>query len=271
MNITILTDNPESWYIFYVKELIKVLSKKNNVNHIFDKSDIKNGDIMFILSCEKILSSKYLKFHKNNIVIHPSKLPLGKGWSPLAWQILDNQNSIPFSLFEANEGLDSGDIYFVRYLYLKGHEINDEIKELQGKMFNEMVLEFVDNYKEIIPIKQEGQESFFSKRTNLDRLPFFVKDFRVGYNAMNNDYGKIEEIADWIRENKIENHVFLFSASSFTNLAVYQLFREFPNNTYIDIGTCLTPMMDMPTHRGYLQAFWTYKINDDIKKICIWN
>jgi len=106
---------------------------------------------------------------------------------------------------------------------------------------------------------------------NLDRLPFFVKDFRVGYNAMINDYGKIEEIAEWIRENNIENHVFLFSASSFTNLAVYQLFREFPNNTYIDIGTCLTPMMDMPTHRGYLQAFWTYKINDDIKKICIWN
>ena len=109
------------------------------------------------------------------------------------------------------------------------------------------------------------------KDANLDRLPFFVKDFRVGYNAMINDYGKIEEIAEWIRENNIENHVFLFSASSFTNLAVYQLFREFPNNTYIDIGTCLTPMMDMPTHRGYLQAFWNYRPNQDIQKICVWN
>jgi len=109
------------------------------------------------------------------------------------------------------------------------------------------------------------------KDANLDRLPFFVKDFRVGYNAMINDYGKIEEIADWIRENNIENHVFLFSASSFTNLAVYQLFREIPNNTYIDIGTCLTPMMDMPTHRGYLQAFWNYRPNQDIQKICVWN
>jgi hypothetical protein len=106
---------------------------------------------------------------------------------------------------------------------------------------------------------------------NLDRLPFFVKDFRVGYNAMINDYGKIEKIAEWIRENNIENHVFLFSASSFTNLAVYQLFREFPDNTYIDIGTCLTPMMDMPTHRGYLQAFWNYRPNQDIQKICVWN
>tara|TARA_B110000027_G_C16106319_1_gene295474 strand:- start:1225 stop:1863 length:639 start_codon:yes stop_codon:yes gene_type:complete len=184
MNITILTDNPKSWYVFYVKELIEILSKKNNVNHIFDKKDIKEGDIMFILSCERILSSKYLKFHKNNIVIHPSKLPLGKGWSPLAWQILDNQNSIPFSLFEVNEGLDSGDIYFVSYLNLKGHEINCEIKELQGKLFNEMVREFVDSYKEIVPTKQEGQESFYSKRTKLDSELNVDNSIREQFNLL---------------------------------------------------------------------------------------
>ena len=106
---------------------------------------------------------------------------------------------------------------------------------------------------------------------NLERLPFIKKDFRVGYNAMINDYGKIEEIKQWIRDNNITNHVFLFSASTFTNLAIVELFRDYPNNTYIDIGTCLTPMMDMPTHRGYLQAFWSYKGGQDIQKICKWN
>ena len=108
------------------------------------------------------------------------------------------------------------------------------------------------------------------EKANLDRLPFFVKDFRVGYNAMINDYGKIEDIKEWIRTNNVKNHLFLFSASTFTNLAVVELFREFPDNTYIDIGTCLTPMMDMPTHRGYLEAFWGYKGGNDIQKICIW-
>jgi hypothetical protein len=106
---------------------------------------------------------------------------------------------------------------------------------------------------------------------NLDRLPFFVKDFRVGYNAMINDYGKIENIKEWIRTNNVKNHIFLFSASTFTNLAVVELFRDHPDNTYIDIGTCLTPMMDMPTHRGYLQSFWNYRNTQDIQKICIWN
>jgi hypothetical protein len=106
---------------------------------------------------------------------------------------------------------------------------------------------------------------------NLERLPFIKKDFRVGYNAMINDYGKIEEIKQWIGDNNITNHIFLFSASTFTNLAIVELFRDYPNNTYIDIGTCLTPMMDMPTHRGYLQAFWSYKGGQDIQKICKWN
>ncbi len=109
------------------------------------------------------------------------------------------------------------------------------------------------------------------EKANLERLPFFVKDFRVGYNAMINDYHKIEEISKWISDNNIENNLFLFSASTFTNLAVYELYQKHPNNTYIDIGTTLTPMMDMPTHRGYLQAFWNYQNNQDIQKICVWN
>jgi hypothetical protein len=102
-------------------------------------------------------------------------------------------------------------------------------------------------------------------------LPFIKKDFRVGYNAMINDYGKIEDIKKWIKENNIENHLFLFSASTFSNLAIYELFKEFPNNSYVDIGTCLTPMMNMPTERGYLKAFWNYTGGKDIQQICKWN
>jgi hypothetical protein len=108
------------------------------------------------------------------------------------------------------------------------------------------------------------------KDASIDKLPFIVKDFRVGYNAFVNDYDKIDEIRKWIKDNNIQNHIFLFSASTFTNLAVYELFRDFPNNSYVDIGTCLTPMMNMPTQRGYLEAFWGYRGGADIQKICIW-
>ena len=126
--------------------------------------------------------------------------------------------------------------------------------------------------KEIVPIFYNRECVFIGHYSaNLERFPFFVKDFRVGYNAMVNDYNKIEDIKEWISQNEIQNHVFLFSASTFSNLAIYELFKEFPNNTYIDIGTCLAPMMDMPTERSYLQEFWQNKPPQDIQKICIWN
>jgi hypothetical protein len=88
---------------------------------------------------------------------------------------------------------------------------------------------------------------------------------------MINDYGKIEDIKNWIRENNIENHLFLFSASTFSNFAIYELFKEFPNNSYVDIGTCLTPMMDMPTERDYLTGFWSYRGSVSLGQICKWN
>ena len=118
-----------------------------------------------------------------------------------------------------------------------------------------------------------NRECVFVGHTDADitKFPFFVKDFRVGYNAMINDYDKIENIKQWIKENNIQNHLFLFSASTFTNLAIYELFREFPNNTYVDIGTCLTPMMNMPIERDYLKRYWFYAGGGDLQKICRWN
>jgi hypothetical protein len=110
----------------------------------------------------------------------------------------------------------------------------------------------------------------FHKDAKIDKLPFVKKDFRVGYNAMVNDLSVIDDIDDWISKNKIEGKVFLFSASSFTNIAVYKLYKKYPKNTFIDIGTCLTPMMNMPTERDYLKRFWYYAGGGDLNKICIW-
>lgn len=167
MKITILTDNPNSWIIPYVKEL-KIKLKAYEVTHIFSTKDITNGDIMLILSCERILKKSHLSHHKSNIVVHPSKLPLGKGWSPLAWQVLEGSNKIPISLFEANEKVDDGDIYILDYIYLIGHELNDEIKHLQGLKTIDMIMQYINSFKSIAGKPQNGMESFYAKRTPID-------------------------------------------------------------------------------------------------------
>ena len=163
MNVTILTDNPNSWIIPYIEDLKKDLSQ-HNVTHIFKTSDIIGGDIMLVLSCEKILKTEYLSLHKSNVVVHPSKVPLGKGWSPLAWQVLEGSNNMPVSLFEAVEAVDAGDVYIVDYIKLEGHELNDEIKHQQGLLTMKMVKKYIDEFESMTGVPQSGEETFYPRR-----------------------------------------------------------------------------------------------------------
>lgn len=167
MKITILTDNPDSWIIPYVEVIKNDLGKTHTVNHVYSHNEIKVGDILFILSCEKIIKNKTLILHKNNIVIHPSKLPKGRGWSPLAWQILEGNNNIPISLFEAVEDVDAGPIYISDYIKLEGHELNEEIKTLQGKKTIELVNKYVNEYP-LEPLYQQGMPTYYRKRNEKD-------------------------------------------------------------------------------------------------------
>ncbi|MBN1382079.1 MAG: hypothetical protein JXA41_10415 [Deltaproteobacteria bacterium] len=124
---------------------------------------------------------------------------------------------------------------------------------------------------EMYPVFYEYPTVFVcNEKADLSVLPFLVKDFRVGYNAMVQDYGLIEVIRSWISENNVEGHLFLFSASSFSKIAIHQLYDYCDRNTYIDVGTTLNPFMDMRIDRTYLKSFWLGERGKDINKICIW-
>ena len=102
-----------------------------------------------------------------------------------------------------------------------------------------------------------------NEHANVEGLPFKVeKDFRVGENCIINDYDLIDTMSDWIGENSIENHTFLFSASSLSNFLIHHLYKRYPNNTYIDVGTTMNDYLGMKGIRGYLSG--------GNRKICIW-
>lgn len=146
---------------------------------------------------------------------------------------------------------------------------NDPFLTWSNLLVNGNYPKFID---EMFPLFSNYKTVFIcNEKANLSPLPFVVKDFRVGYNAMINDYGVIAKIAEWIRSENISGHLFLFSASSFSKMAIHQLFKEFPNNTYIDVGTTLNAFMNMTIERQYLGDYWYEKMSpSDIFKICVW-
>jgi len=92
-------------------------------------------------------------------------------------------------------------------------------------------------------------------------VPLFVvkKTFEIGSNCMVNDYHIVEEVKEYIAKNNINDHLILCSAASLSNFVIYENYKEAPSNTYMDIGSCLNPLLDLEGWkytRGYLTHYW---------------
>jgi UDP-2,4-diacetamido-2,4,6-trideoxy-beta-L-altropyranose hydrolase len=166
LSISICSDK-KSWFNSYIPFLIYKWTKEGHAcfwSH--DSNCLVKGDICFYLSYGKIVEKKILKKFKNNLVVHASELPNGKGWSPLTWQILKGKNTIPFTLIEAEEKVDSGVIYKQRWYKLNGYELLPQLRRLQSKITNELCIWFVNNYPHCLlkARKQLGRSTVFNRR-----------------------------------------------------------------------------------------------------------
>jgi len=166
--IQILVDNPNSWMVDYAKQLVNVLKKKFDiyVSLIYKHEEVIEGDVLCLLSCEKIF--KKLNLNKYNLVVHESYLPKGKGWSPLTWQVLEGYSKIPITLFEATEKIDSGVIYNQDFIELNGDDLLAEIRHRQGIKTIDLIVDFIVNIDKVIGRKQLGEETFYPKRKPKD-------------------------------------------------------------------------------------------------------
>ncbi|MBI3026880.1 methionyl-tRNA formyltransferase [Candidatus Woesearchaeota archaeon] len=185
LKITVMIDNKDSYLNDYVSELIKnIKGRGHELEFISNPAHIKKGDILFILGCNSILSNKMLGLNKHNIVVHPSKLPEGRGSAALVNQILEGKNVIYITLFEAAEKIDSGDYYFQEPIIFEGHELSDEIRHKQTFKVFELVLRFLDSYPNLKPKKQAGNPTFCKRRTLKDSELNIDKTIREQFNLL---------------------------------------------------------------------------------------
>jgi methionyl-tRNA formyltransferase len=162
VKIQILCDNPNSWMVPYAALLQKELLEKHDAALIHNAEEVTKGEVLVLLSCEKIFKKLYL--NKFNLVVHESDLPSGKGWSPLTWQVIEGKNRIPISLLEAAEAIDSGVIYGKVFIDLDGTELIDELRSKQAMATRQLLLNFLDAYPDVKSMEQQGASSFYPKR-----------------------------------------------------------------------------------------------------------
>jgi methionyl-tRNA formyltransferase len=187
--ICFLFDTKNNW----IKNKIKKSFKSSYKYKFFFSENfkrVKNYDVVFILGYTRILKNSFLKNNKLNLVIHESKLPRGKGFAPVQWQILDNKNKIPICIIEAKSKFDSGNIYIKKYFDIKSTDLYDQIRESQGNATVKIIKDFLKYYPKVKSKPQKGKSTYFKKREKKNSEISINKSLRSQFNILrisNND------------------------------------------------------------------------------------
>ena len=172
-----LCSDSDSWINIFIPDLIQELVHGGiQCSWTHRVEDVAPCDLCFYMSYSKIVSSEARSKFKNNLVIHESDLPRGRGWSPLSWQVLQGKKTIVVTLFEASEVVDSGSIYLQKTIRFHGDELVDELRQQQAKVTFDLCLKFISRYPNVLrrARKQTGRPSYFPRRT--------AKDSRLSLN-----------------------------------------------------------------------------------------
>jgi methionyl-tRNA formyltransferase len=145
-----------------------------------------SADLCFYLSFSQIVPVAILSKFKNNLVVHESDLPHGRGWSPLTWQILEGKEEIAITLFEASDQVDSGPIYLKSHMRFKGSELFTQLKDTQAVATIKLYREFIENYPAALSgaVQQHGRSSSYVKRTPSDSQLDTSRSIREQFNSL---------------------------------------------------------------------------------------
>ncbi len=164
MDITIICSDKQHKIFSYLEKWVEKNSKNHSISLITKSEDITKGDILFLISCTEIIKTEIRKKFKHTLVIHESDLPQGRGWSPLVWQIINGSNKIPISLLDAEDKVDSGDIWKKEFVKLEGHEVADEINAKVFPIKLKLMDFVIQNMNSIKKTPQAGEPSYFPRR-----------------------------------------------------------------------------------------------------------
>lgn len=143
------------------------------------------GDILFLVSCTELVTEEMRKKFRYTLVLHASDLPHGRGWSPHIWDIVNGRKEITLSLLNAEDKIDSGDIWKKIKIPLTGYELYDEINEKLFQAELGMLDWACENIEWAVPVPQaQSGSSYNRKRTPVDSTLDIDKSLRSQFNLV---------------------------------------------------------------------------------------
>lgn len=142
----------------------------HQVELVRKKSELSGGDILFMISCAEIVGAADRSAYHATLVLHASNLPLGRGWSPHIWQLIEGADEITLSLLEAEDKVDSGRIWKKLKFPVPKHALWSEINARLFDAEIELIDFAVSEFEQIRPTTQDSsvEPSYYPRRTPCD-------------------------------------------------------------------------------------------------------
>jgi methionyl-tRNA formyltransferase len=169
MNISLLCTGKDHPIYPRLQDWVSSNAENHNVELVSDANSLSGGDLLFLVSCSDIVNRSVRGLYRKALVIHASDLPLGRGWSPHIWQIIEGKTCIVVALLEADDPVDSGAVWTKSHFSLEGDELWDEINDKLFSVELELMDYAVANYHSVSPTPQSNSEaSYYPRREPKD-------------------------------------------------------------------------------------------------------
>lgn len=170
MKITILCTDSHHPVNDFLQLWISELQRDHIVELIRSRTQLSDGDFLFLVSCSEIIQSHHRVHYRHTLVLHASDLPKGRGWSPHVWEIVDGAECITLCLLEAEDQVDTGLIWLKRKIPVPKTALWYEVSKLLFDAEISLMNEAIEQYEKIQPCSQAAEISptYYRKRTPFD-------------------------------------------------------------------------------------------------------
>lgn len=185
MKITLLNSSENHPINEYLSLWINKHKNSHQIELLRSKKQLIGGDVLFLVSCSEILFKQDREKFKKTLVIHASDLPTGRGWSPHIWEIINGAKKITVTLLEAENEVDSGDIWKKIDVNIPGTALYKQINKLIFEAELNLMDFAIGNFEKVIPIKQKKENiTYWQKRAPKDSEIDILKSIDEQFNLI---------------------------------------------------------------------------------------
>ena len=156
------------------------------IRNEIDSIKALGADIAVTAAYGQILNAAVLDaFPLGVINVHGSLLPKYRGASPIQSAIANGEKETGVTIMRTELGIDTGDMLSCRAVTIGENETAGELTERLAVLGGELLIETLDNYDNIIPIKQDEEKATHCKQiTKAEQYIDFSLDAQTVVNVI---------------------------------------------------------------------------------------